>query len=217
MNVASLQNICHSFGELEILKTIDIEIKEGSTNGLIGPSGSGKSTLLYILSGILTPSKGRVIIMEKELQNENDIMEARRKYFGFIYQFHNLIPELTAFENILIAQKICNKVDINFINFLLKELEVFQKKDYKIANLSGGEAQRFAIARAFATKPKIVFADEPTGNLDPKTAQTTIDLIFKLSKNNNSSLFLVTHNHTFLKKFDRCFAIEERGLKIIQQ
>ncbi len=207
-----LLNINHSFKETGVLKNVNLSLKENKVTGLFGASGSGKSTLLYIASLILKPDSGRVLIDGKEPASEKEIINARKKYFGFIFQFHNLIPEFTALENIKIACEICEKRDDEFVNFLLNELKIYEKRNEKPATLSGGEAQRFAIARAFATKPKIIFADEPTGNLDPETAEKTMSLITNLSKEYMASLLIVTHNYSFKNQFDKSFEIKNKTL-----
>lgn len=212
MNVLELHNISKSFNKIRILEDVNLAIKPSQTVCLIGPSGCGKSTLLYISSGILTPDSGKVMVSEKQIAKENEILKARRENFGFIYQFHNLIPELTGLENIMISQKISKKIDTEFAKFLLSELKIYAKKDQKPGTLSGGEAQRFAIARAFASKPGIIFADEPTGNLDPETAEKTMNLILKLSKVNQTALLLVSHNYDFAKQLDTCFEIKNHKL-----
>lgn len=207
-----LVNINHTFKETEVLKNINLSIKPNTITGLFGASGSGKSTLLYIASLVLKPDSGKVLIEGEEPKSEEEIRNARRKYFGFIFQFHNLIPEFTALENIKIACEICGKPNNEFITFLLNELGIYEKRNEKPATLSGGEAQRFAIARAFATNPKIIFADEPTGNLDPATAQKTMNLITSLSKEHKASLLIVTHNYNFKNQFDKSFEIKNKTL-----
>ena len=212
METLKLEGIYKSFNEIKILENINFSIAPSQTVGLFGPSGCGKSTLLYIASCILASDTGKISVMGKEILTEQDVLFARRNHFGFIYQFHNLIPELNVFENILIAQGICGKIDKSFINFLLNELGIYEKAKSSPQTLSGGEAQRVAVARAFASKPSIVFADEPTGNLDPETAEKTINLITNLAKLHNSALLVVTHNYSFLEKFDKAFEIKNHQL-----
>lgn len=202
MTVLELKSISKSFGEVKLFNDLNLTIEQGQTVGLFGPSGCGKSTLLYISCGILSPDFGEVFVMGKPLNSEESILKARRENFGFIFQAHNLIPELTGIENILVPQEISKKKDAEFAKFLMQELGIFERRNEKPATLSGGEAQRFAIARAFATKPSIVFADEPTGNLDPETAEKTINLITSLAKEFNTSVLMVTHNYSFKKKFN---------------
>lgn len=212
-----LKGISKSFKDAVILKDVNLAMKAGEMCGLIGASGSGKSTLLYIASRLLNSDSGSVFLNGKAIQTEAEILNARRKYFGFIYQFHNLIPELTGFENVLISQQIAGKKDLSFATELLKELGIFEKRNDSPATLSGGEAQRFAIARAFASKPAIIFADEPTGNLDPKTAEKALNLILSLAKKYKTALIFVTHNHNFIEKFDKCYSIEDSALKLIYE
>lgn len=208
-----LQNVSKSFDGVKILDDITLQVAEKEICGLVGASGCGKSTLLYIASKLLEPDNGEILLNRRAVKTEEEILNARRQNFGFIYQFHNLIPELTGFENVLIASEIAGKKDISFINDLLKELGILEKAKQKPATLSGGEAQRFAIARAFASKPSIIFADEPTGNLDPKTAENTFNLIVSLAKKFGTAIIFVTHNHNFIEKFDKCYTILESKLK----
>ncbi len=217
MNAIELLGICKSFQDVAILNDVSFSLESGKSACLFGASGSGKSSLLYIASGILNQDKGDVFIMGEKLENkEEKLVKIRRKYFGFIFQFHNLIPELTAFENILIAQKVCKKEDIPFAEFLLNELGLFEKRKQKIQTLSGGEAQRIAVIRAFSTKPEIVFADEPTGSLDPETAEKTINLILSLSKRQKTTLLAVSHNENFKSKFDLSFEIKDKSIHLLK-
>lgn len=207
-----LKSIAKSFDGITLFEDINLSLHAGERASLFGASGSGKSTLLQIGAGLVKQDKGDVLIMGKNLNTEDEILRARREYFGFIFQFHNLIPELNVVENISIAQAISGKKDKNFIDFLLNELSLFEKRNQKPQTLSGGEAQRVAVIRAFATKPKIVFADEPTGSLDPETANKTIDLILKLAKDLSVSLLTVTHNTDFKTKFDTIFEIKNKNI-----
>jgi ABC-type lipoprotein export system ATPase subunit len=215
MKTLELINICKSFNDVDILQNISLTINRGESTCLFGASGSGKSSLLYIASGIIKQDLGEVLVMDKKMQTEEDFLNARRSYFGFIFQFHNLIPELSVSENIYINQKICNKEDKEFASFLLNELGLFDKKDMKPQTLSGGEAQRVAVIRAFASKPSIVFADEPTGSLDPQTGEKTMNLILDLAKQYSISLLTVSHNQNFKKKFDKNFEIKNKSLHLI--
>lgn len=210
-----LLEVSHSFKDVEVFKNVNFILPSNTITGLFGASGCGKSTFLYIASLMLKSDFGKIKINDEEIKTEKEIMNVRRKYFGFIFQFHNLIPEFTALENIQIACDIASKRDDEFIKFLLNEMGVYEKRNEKPATLSGGEAQRFGIARAFAKKPSIVFADEPTGNLDPETAERTINLITNLSKQHKASLLIVTHNYKFQNKFDDNFEIKNKTLEKI--
>jgi ABC-type lipoprotein export system ATPase subunit len=213
MTVLELKNISHSFGEVNILKNAFLEIKAGELTGVFGPSGCGKSTALYIGAGMLKPQQGEIHAYGKNLDSEESIIFARKNHFGFIYQFHNLIPELTVFENVMIASIISGKKDKEFVSFLLNELGIYEKRNYAPAELSGGQAQRCAIARGFAGKPGIVFADEPTGNLDPITAKLTMELILKQAKKNQTAILFISHNQNFMKLMDKCVTIEKGSFK----
>jgi ABC-type lipoprotein export system ATPase subunit len=215
MKTLELKNICKSFKDVSILVNANISLAKGERMCLFGASGSGKSSLLYIASGILKQDEGDVFVMGEKMQTEEDFLKARRQYFGFIFQFHNLIPELTVSENIFINQKICEKEDKKFADFLLNELGLFEKRDAKPQTLSGGEAQRVAVVRAFASKPAIVFADEPTGSLDPETGEKTITLILNLAKQQETSILAVSHNQSFKEKFDTSLEIANKALHLL--
>lgn len=202
MTQLELKNISKSFNGINLFNDVNFVLKKGERACLFGASGSGKSSLLQISAGILKQDYGEVFIMSEALKDEESVVNARRNHIAFIFQFHNLIPELTVYENITIAQEICNKKDIKFTDYLLQELGLFTKRNQKPQTLSGGEAQRVAVVRAFATKPKIIFADEPTGSLDPQTGEKTIELILNTAKNLETSLLAVSHNNSFKSKFD---------------
>lgn len=153
-----------------VLKKISLEINKGDFLGIVGPSGSGKTTLLYCLSSIEEIDNGNVFINGQNYKDmkDNDISKLRQSEFGFVFQFYNLIPNLTAYENILLSSVIAEKVDENRIDELIELVDMSKYKKYFPNELSGGMQQRVAIARALVNNPKILFADEPTGNLDQK-------------------------------------------------
>lgn len=217
MNALELRNISHSFAEYDILKHTSLSIAPGEIIGLFGPSGCGKSTALYIGAGIIKPEQGEVYAYGKRLDTEESIIFAQKNYFGFIYQFHNLIPELTVFENVQVAAIISGKKNKEFIKFLLNELGIYEKRNMAPACLSGGEAQRCAIARAFAGEPGIIFADEPTGNLDPETGVLTMQLIMAQAQKHKAAIFFISHNEAFKKYMDRCVTIEKSIFKAISE
>lgn len=183
-----------------ILKNISLTLNKGDFLGIVGPSGSGKTTLLYCLSGLESIENGLITFNEKQINLKDDktLQELRKHDFGFVFQFFNLIPNLTVYENILVAQVIANKHDDHKIMELLEQVGIAQYKDYYPDQLSGGMQQRVAIARALVNDPKIIFADEPTGNLDQKNGKAIMDLLKKLNEEHNLTIILVTHNEDYL-------------------
>ncbi|MGD9964704.1 MAG: ABC transporter ATP-binding protein [Candidatus Izemoplasmatales bacterium] len=188
-----------------VLKKISLEINKGDFLGIVGPSGSGKTTLLYCLSSIEEIDNGNVFINGQNYKNmkDNDISELRQSEFGFVFQFYNLIPNLTAYENILLASVIAEKVDENRIDELIELVGMSKYKKYFPNELSGGMQQRVAIARALVNNPKILFADEPTGNLDQKKGKEIMDLLKTLNEEKGITIVLVTHNEDYLKYCNR--------------
>ncbi len=194
--------------DVEVLKGIDIEISKGLITLILGASGAGKSTLLHVLSGLDKPDKGEVLINGTKLNSLNDekISELRNKNIGFIFQFHHLLPEFTALENVSIPQMISGK-SLSEANKRSKELlelvGLEERITHKPAELSGGEQQRVAVARALANNPAILFADEPTGNLDSKNGQAISELFKKINKELGVTILLVTHNNELIDLSDR--------------
>ena len=188
------------------LDNFSCEIKDGEIWGVIGPSGCGKSTLLNILGGLDTNYKGKVFVNDKNLKKYN-LNDYRRRVVGSIFQQFYLVPSLTVEENITLPLTF-GKQKTKFetkerLDFLLNETNLMKRKDHKPRELSGGEAQRVAIARALITSPKILLADEPTGNLDSKTGNNIIDLLIKLNKKEKTTLIIVTHDIKIGKSLDK--------------
>ncbi len=188
------------------LDDFNCEIKEGEIWGIIGPSGCGKSTLLNILGGLDTNYKGKVFVNEQDLKKYN-LNEYRRNIVGSIFQQFYLIPSLTVEENITLPltfgkQKTKSEIKER-LDFLLKETNLLKRRNHKPRELSGGEAQRVAIARALITNPKILLADEPTGNLDSKTGENIVDLLINLNKKEKTTLIIVTHDVKIGKSLDK--------------
>lgn len=188
-----------------ILKNISLQVNEGDFLGIIGPSGSGKTTLLYCLSSLETIDEGEILFEGENIKDFSDrkVSNLRQKSFGFIFQFYNLIPNLTAYENILLASVIANKINEERIDSLLEMVGMKEYKNYFPNEMSGGMQQRVAIARALVNEPKVIFADEPTGNLDQKKGKEIMDLLYKLNKENNITIILVTHNEDYLRYCSR--------------
>ena len=203
------KDICKTYtqgeNQLEILRNINLDVYCGETVSIVGSSGSGKSTFLHILSGLDKATSGEVYIDNDKISNEADskICQIRNKKVGFIYQFHHLLPEFTAIENvlmpILIKGNIENK-DRKLAVDILDQIGLAKRMYHYPAQLSGGERQRVAIARAVINNPKIVFADEPTGNLDNQTGNQVLEIFLRLQKELNTSLVIVTHDNDIAAK-----------------
>lgn len=197
---------------INVLNGVNFSIDKGQSVALIGQSGSGKSTLLQIAALLEKPTFGKVIINGKEannLQDENRT-KLRRENLGFIYQFHNLLSEFSALENVMIPQIISGtskqKAEKKALE-LLDQVELSHRINQSPKKLSGGEQQRVSIARALANNPKIIIADEPTGNLDPNNAEVVFNLFLKLIKENKMSVFMATHNTDLAKKLDKTISL----------
>lgn len=205
--------ICHhlikSFGQppTEVIKDISLEIKDGEFISISGRSGSGKSTLLYLLSTLDQPTKGEVLIdgRNPDKMSVNELHQFRNQSLGFVFQFHYLLPELTAEENALLpARKIkMHQEKKSYTDDLFKLFEIAHVKNKLPSQLSGGEQQRVAIVRALSMKPRFLFADEPTGNLDSVNAQVVMDILRNANKEWGMSLILVTHEPDFAKMAEK--------------
>ncbi len=193
---------------LKVLKGIDVEIYEGEIVSIVGPSGAGKSTLLHLIGTLDKPTSGEVFFNGGNVfkLSSNELARFRNTQIGFVFQFHHLLTEFTAIENVSIASMIGGK-SIKEIESkakeLLSEVGLGERLNHKPSELSGGEAQRVAIARALINSPKIVLADEPTGNLDSKNSEEVMSLIFELRKKYNKTFVIVTHNEKFAQMTDR--------------
>ena len=210
-------NIHKHYGPLEVLKGVDIHIKKGEVVAIIGPSGAGKTTLLQLLGTLDTPSKKKKATLEINGQNLQKISEKalskfRNKNIGFIFQFHQLLPEFTALENVCIpafiakeSKKEAESKALELLNYLgLKE-----RIHHKPSELSGGEQQRVAVARALVNKPAVIFADEPSGNLDSKSAESLHHLFLKLREELGQTFVIVTHNKKLAKMADRTLEMRD--------
>lgn len=196
---------------LEVLKGINLNIYHQEIAAIVGKSGAGKSTLLHILGTLDRPDSGNVMFEEENIfkKREKQISEFRSRKIGFIFQFHHLLPEFTAIENVLIPSMISGMPDRKKAEQILEEVGLKDRINHKPSELSGGEAQRVAIARALINSPKLVLADEPTGNLDSENADSVIELIFSLREKYNQTFVIVTHNEEFAKKCDRIINIHD--------
>jgi len=203
---------------LQVIKNIDLEISEGEKLAIIGVSGSGKSTLLNLLGGLDDPTQGTVTLCGKRWSelNPTDRAAWRNQHIGFVYQFHHLLNEFSALENVSLPNLISGKTPAEAQQEaiqLLTKVGLSDRLHHRPAELSGGERQRVAIARALACKPSLVLMDEPTGNLDPKTAEAVLDLLIALNKDLGISLVVVTHDPLIARRMDRTVRLEEGVLE----
>ena len=199
--------------ELAVVNKVNFDIDVGSVNAIVGPSGSGKTTLLGLCAGLDTPTSGEVILQQIPLASlsEDERAKIRNEYIGFVFQTFQLIPTLTAIENVMVPLELrgdSSKKVRERAKELLNEVGLADRTHHYPTQLSGGEQQRVAIARAFINKPKILFADEPTGNLDTETGQHIEHLIFNLNKSQKTTLVLVTHDLELTEKCDRIIKIK---------
>ncbi len=202
-------------GELEILKGIDLEIKSGETVAVVGASGSGKSTLLGLLAGLDEATGGRVLIGDTDLGKLDEDGRAifRGREIGFVFQSFQLLPALTALENVMLPLELKGRIDARpQADHFLRRVGLAERVDHYPRQLSGGEQQRVAIARAFAAEPAILFADEPTGNLDTRTGSHIIDLLFELNREQGTTLVLVTHDSGLAARCQRRLCLEAGAL-----
>jgi len=207
-------NIHKYYGQLWVLKGVDLEIKQGEIASIVGPSGSGKSTLLHILGTLDKPEKGEVVVGDQRIDflNEKQMAAFRNRHVGFVFQFHHLLPEFTALENVCIpgwmAGRRKKEVTDNALS-LLQMLGLEKRIENKPNALSGGEQQRVAVARALINRPSIIFADEPTGNLDSANARELHQLFFTLRQQFNQTFLIVTHNEELAQMSDRILHMKD--------
>ena len=198
---------------LTVLQNVDIDIYAGELVALVGPSGSGKSTLLHMIGLLDTPSSGSLAVNYQDTSklNESQRTQMRREFIGFIYQFHYLLPEFTALENVVLPQMIAGvkqSVAEKRAKEILADLKMDHRFDHRPARLSGGEQQRVAIARALANEPKLILADEPTGNLDPETSEEVFDMLIGLVRNQGIGALIATHNMDLAEQMDRILELK---------
>lgn len=213
------KNIHKSYNDLEVLKGVDLHIREGEVVSIVGESGAGKSTLLQILGTLDSPTNPslygtEITIAGQSFVNMKDkeLSRFRNKNIGFVFQFHQLLPEFTTLENVLLPVKIAGYQDKDFIEKAMEffeDLKIIDRIHHKPTQLSGGEAQRVAVARALILSPKIVFADEPTGNLDSKNADDLHQLFFNLREKYNQTFVIVTHNTGLAEITDRKLVMKD--------
>jgi lipoprotein-releasing system ATP-binding protein len=199
---------------LEVLKSVSIDIEENKISVIVGASGAGKSTLLHILSGLDRPDSGDVVYEEKNIFRLTDdkLARFRNRNIGFVFQFHHLLPEFTADENVAIPQLVRGvkfEDALKRAGMLLSSLGLSDRKTHKPAALSGGEQQRVALARALSNDPKIIFADEPTGNLDSENSKAIHNIILDLRNNMGKTFVIVTHNPHLVELADKVYEMKD--------
>ncbi|MFV0430774.1 MAG: ABC transporter ATP-binding protein [Alphaproteobacteria bacterium] len=224
--IIEFQNISKIYNEqaetpLTILDNISFALEQGEVSALIGPSGAGKSTMLHIAGLLEQPSKGEVFIDGQNASKLNDIKRSylRGHYLGFVYQFHHLLPEFTSLENAampLLIQNTSKKEAYGKAQGLLERVGLAHRITHKPSQLSGGEKQRVAIARALVNEPKLLLADEPTGNLDPTTAQDVFSLFMEIAKENKLTAIIATHNHDLAYQMPKRLVMKDQKI-IIEQ
>ena len=203
-------------GKVEILKGISLDICSDTTVAITGPSGAGKSTLMMIIGGLEAATSGSIIIDNEDFarMNEDALAEFRRDNISIVFQAFRLIPTMTALENVSIPLELSNEPDANGkAKHALDLVDLSERMNHYPDQLSGGEQQRVAIARAFITNPKVLLADEPTGNLDQETGNKIIDLLFSLQSSNKTTLILVTHDRSLAQRCDRIIDIADGQIR----
>ncbi len=205
-------------GKVQVLANCNLALAQGELLAIVGSSGSGKSTLMHLLGGLDQPDEGEVFVEQQNLANlgEIELAALRNQKLGFVYQFHHLLPEFSALENVampLIVRRLPHNEALAQARSTLQRVGLGQREHHIPGQLSGGERQRVAIARALVTQPRCVLADEPTGNLDRKTAMQVFDLILQLNKELGIAFILVTHDNSLAQRCDRVLHMQEGRLQ----
>ena len=208
------QGITKSFGNLQVLKGIDLTINKGEVVAIVGPSGAGKTTLLQIIGTLDTPDNGKLFINETETGklSEKELAAFRNKYIGFVFQFHQLLPEFTALENVMIPALIAREKASDAekrAKEILDFMKLSDRMTHKPAELSGGEKQRVAVARALINNPAVILADEPSGSLDTKNKEELHSLFFELRDQMHQTFVIVTHDEQLAANTDRVIHIKD--------
>lgn len=216
MEILKVENLCKTYGKgetlVEALNNINFSVEKGEFVAIVGASGSGKSTLLHILGGVDRPTSGKVFVGGEDVYklNETNLAVFRRRQVGLIYQFYNLIPILNVKENMTLPLLLDNKKpDLEYLDELIKILGLEHRVNHLPNELSGGQQQRTSIGRALITRPSIILADEPTGNLDSKASEEIVELLRKSNKDLKQTIIMITHNLEIAKCADRIIKIED--------
>jgi len=214
MKLLQTNNLSHSF-EYKLFSDISLTLNKNESIAIIGSSGSGKSTLLHILSTLLTPELGEVIIMDKQIStlSKKEIAKMKRDDLGLVFQSHYLFKGFSALENLEVSAILSHQ---SIDEELLKRLDIQDVMLQKVTELSGGQQQRVSIARVLTKKPRIIFADEPTGNLDKTTAHEVINLFFEYIQKNSAGMILVTHDEDLAYSCDKVYLLEDKELKKVK-
>lgn len=221
-SVLECRSVVRRFDEgasvLEVLSGVDLTINPAERVAIIGASGSGKTTLLQIMGGLDTPTSGEVLIANQAMHEMSEIGkgEVRNRYLGFVYQFHHLLPEFSAAENVampLMIRRVGKEKALDVASKLLERVGLGERLTHKPGELSGGERQRAAVARALIARPKLVLADEPTGNLDAGNGEHVLQLMLELNRELETSLVIVTHDHAIAERMDRVMILEDGRLR----
>jgi putative ABC transport system ATP-binding protein len=212
--ILSAEAVSKSFGSVDVVKNVSVALAQGEFVSLVGKSGSGKTTLLSLLSGLESSTSGRISLCGKDLiaATEDELALFRRVNIGFIFQSFHLIPTLTAWENVAVPLFPENMEDAarkERAVSLLKQMQLEHRLDHLPGTMSGGEKQRVAIARALVNNPKIIFADEPTGNLDTQTGEAIMRILGDIHKNNSVTILMVTHDNELAKRTDRVLRMRD--------
>ena len=216
LKIENLKKTYHDANDLIVLDNLNLTVEQNEFIGIVGTSGCGKSTLLHIIGGVDKADSGKIFLDDNEISSYDykKMASYRRKQVSIIYQFYNLLPVLNVVDNIILPLKLDNrKVDQQYLDELLQLLQLNDKKDAYPSELSGGQQQRVAIARSLITRPKLLLADEPTGNLDSENSKIVVDYLKKIHHQNDITIIMVTHDLELAKNCDRIYVLEQGKLR----
>lgn len=216
LKIENLKKTYHDANDLTVLDNLNLTVEQNEFIGIVGTSGCGKSTLLHIIGGVDKADSGKIFLDDNEISSYDykKMASYRRKQVSIIYQFYNLLPVLNVVDNIILPLKLDNrKVDQQYLDELLQLLQLNNKKDAYPSELSGGQQQRVAIARSLITRPKLLLADEPTGNLDSENSKIVVDYLKKIHHQNDITIIMVTHDLELAKNCDRIYVLEQGKLR----
>ena len=216
LKIENLKKTYHDANDLTVLDNLNLTVEQNEFIGIVGTSGCGKSTLLHIIGGVDKADSGKIFLDDNEISSYDykKMASYRRKQVSIIYQFYNLLPVLNVVDNIILPLKLDNrKVDQQYLDELLQLLQLNDKKNAYPSELSGGQQQRVAIARSLITRPKLLLADEPTGNLDNENSKIVVDYLKKIHHQNDITIIMVTHDLELAKNCDRIYVLEQGKLR----